>query len=110
MIPILETDRLVLRPLELADAEQVQTLFPCWEVVQFLTEACDAVTDFWFGTLGFPVLRVSKAIANTASRRISLKQGMRVVEIVERDYVCGRLPAEVWELPANEWQRYRRRS
>ena len=44
-----------------------------------MTEASDAVTDFWFNTLKFPVLRVPKAIANTASRRISEKQGMRVI-------------------------------
>jgi [ribosomal protein S5]-alanine N-acetyltransferase len=32
----LETARLELRPLELADAEQAQMLFPQWEVVRFL--------------------------------------------------------------------------
>ena len=36
MVPVLETPRLVLRPLELADADQVQVLFPRWEIVQFL--------------------------------------------------------------------------
>jgi RimJ/RimL family protein N-acetyltransferase len=36
MIPALETARLILRPLELADAEQVQRIFPHWEIVQFL--------------------------------------------------------------------------
>src|SRR5215475_11325436 len=51
-----------------------------------------------------PVLRVAKAIANTASRRISEKQGMRVVGVEDRDYVCGRLPAEIWEITADEWR------
>jgi [ribosomal protein S5]-alanine N-acetyltransferase len=32
----LQTDRLILRPLELADAEQTQLLFPQWEVVKYL--------------------------------------------------------------------------
>ena len=140
---------MLLRPLEIADATQIQELFPHWEVVkhlndrvpwpypadgahQFLsdvalpsmergeqwswsirlksdphqligcislmkgvhenrgfwlglpwhgqglmTEASDAVTDFWFNTLKYQVLRVPKAVANTASRRISEKQGMR---------------------------------
>jgi RimJ/RimL family protein N-acetyltransferase len=179
-IPSIETPRLLLRPLELADADQVQRLFPHWDIVkhlnalvpwpyppdgarQFLeqaalpammrgeqwtwsirpktdpdqligcislmkgeddnrgfwlglpwqgrglmTEASDAVTDFWFNTLGFPRLRVPKAIANTASRRISEKQGMRVVALVERDYVSGRLRAEIWEITAEEWNRRRR--
>jgi ribosomal-protein-alanine N-acetyltransferase len=30
------TDRLLLKPLQIADAEQVQQLFPQWEIVQFL--------------------------------------------------------------------------
>jgi len=178
--PPLETPRLLLRPLELADADQVQRLFPHWEIVKHLnarvpwpypddgahvffrdvelpamergehwtwtirlreqpdqligsislmkgehenrgfwlglpwhgqglmTEASDAVTDFWFDVLRFPVLRVPKAIANTASRRISEKQSMRVVAVLERDYVCGRLPAEIWEVTAAEWRARRR--
>ena len=176
--PSLETRRLLLRPLELADADQVQILFPHWEVVKHLnnkvpwpypadgarqfyeqvalpaiargehwtwsiflkaeprrligsiglmigdenrgfwlglpwhgqglmTEAADAVIDFWFNTLKFPVLRVPKAIANAASRRVSEKQGTRVVAVIERDYVCGRLPAELWEITAEEWKRRR---
>jgi ribosomal-protein-alanine N-acetyltransferase len=178
--PSLETARLLLRPLELVDADRVQMLFPHWDVVKYLravvpwpyppdgarqfvehialpamargeewiwsirlksepdqligtiglkkseeenrgfwlglpwhgqglmTEASDAVTDFWFNTLKFPVLRVPKAIANTASRRISEKRGMRVIAIVERDYVSGRLPAEIWEISAEEWNARRR--
>jgi hypothetical protein len=32
---------------------------------------------------------------------------MRIIQTGERDYVAGRLPAEVWEITANEWRRYR---
>lgn len=32
----LQTERLILRPLQLADAEQVQEIFPQWEVVRYL--------------------------------------------------------------------------
>ena len=179
--PSLQTRRLLLRPLELADAAQVQIIFPRWEIVRYLankvpwpfppdgaesyyrnvalpaiergeewhwslrlktnpdqiigaidlrkrenenrgfwlglswqgqglmTEACDAVTDFWFEILHFPLLRAPKAIANSASRRISEKQGMRLVATEERDYVCGRLLSEIWEITAEEW-RARKRS
>lgn len=178
MIPRIETPRLILRPVELADAEQTQRIFPHWEVVRFLaarvpwpyppdgtltyyrdialpgmlrgeewhwtlrlrtnpaeiigfislmkhadgnrgfwlglpwqgqglmTEAASAVTDFWFDALGFPEMRVAKAVENTASRRISEKNGMRLVAIEERDYVCGRLPAEVWAITAEEWRHH----
>jgi len=176
MIRSLETRRLLLRPLQLSDAEQAQEIFPHWEIVRFLnnrvpwpypadgvesyyrdvalpamkrgdewhwslrlklepgqmigcislmnreennrgfwlgahwqrqgliSEACEVVTDYWFNELKFSVLRVPKAIANTASRRISEKTGMRVIEVTERDYVSGRLPTEMWEITAAEWQ------
>lgn len=180
-VPVLETERLWLRPLELADAEQAQRLFPQWEVVRYLnntvpwpypadgaylfyrdvvlpavargeqwhwslrlkwapeqmigaialkqsesenrgfwlgvpwhghgymSEACVPVTDFWFDVLGYPLLRVPKAVENVASRRISEKQGMRVVATEERDYVSGRLLTEIWEITAGEWRSRRSR-
>jgi len=179
-IPELETVRLVLRPLSLADAPQIQVAFPRWEIVRYLnkkvpwpypadgakfyvgeialpamergdechwtirrkesveeliglisltkeenqnrgfwispewqrqglmSEACDAVTEYWFAVLRMPVLRAPKAIANEASRRISERQGMRVVWSGERDYVAGRLPSEIWEITAEEWRRQKR--
>lgn len=180
MTPELETARLILRPLSLADAEQAQPLFAQWEVVKHLSnqvpwpfppdgvlrfyqdvalpqaergeawhwtlrlktdpgrligaislqisdeinrgfwlglpwhgqglmsEASAAVTDYWFDTLGFPLLRVPKAAENRASRRISEKQGMRLVNTKESDYVSGRLRTEVWEITAGEWRERRR--
>ena len=176
MTPILETRRLVLRPLTIEDAPRAQELFPHWEIVQYLaavvpwpyppdgaltyyrdvalpaaargdewhwtlrlktdpelmigaialmrgevnrgfwlgldwqgqglmTEAAAAVTDYWFDVLGFPVLRVPKAAANDASRRISERSGMRLVATVERDYVSGRLATDIWEITAEEWRR-----
>jgi len=175
VISQLQTSRLFLRPLMLADAQQTQLLFPHWEIVRYLSnvvpwpyppdgayehyrdsalpamergdawhwtlrlktdperligsinlrkgedtnrgfwlgltwhrqglmaEACEAVTEFWFNTLKFPVLRVTKAVANVASSRISEKSGMRIVAMEERDYVSGRLPTEIWEITAEEW-------
>jgi len=37
VITTLKTPRLLLRPLELADAEQAQILFPHWEIVRYLS-------------------------------------------------------------------------
>jgi RimJ/RimL family protein N-acetyltransferase len=74
-----------------------------WHGQGLMTEACEAVTDYWFNTLKFPVLRAPKAAANTASRRISEKSGMRLVAREEREYVSGRLPTEIWEITAEEW-------
>jgi ribosomal-protein-alanine N-acetyltransferase len=73
-----------------------------------MTEAVSAVNDYWFEVLGFPVLRALKAIANIASRRISEKTGMRIIAREERDFVSGRLSAEVWEITAEEWKQARK--
>ena len=177
MTPELQTARLLLKPLAIEDAEQIQKIFPRWEIVRYLnavvpwpyppdgaenflrktalpemasgvswiwsirpktipeqligvislttkpagnrgfwiepawqgkgliTEACDVVTDYWFEGLRQPLLSVPKAVANGASRRISLKQGMRIVSREEKDYVAGRLPSETWEITAEEWRR-----
>src|SRR5262245_43599956 len=66
-----------------------------WQGQGLMTEAADAVTDFWFEELRFPVLRTQKMAANTASRRVSEKQGMRMIRVVEGEYVSGRVPAEI---------------
>jgi RimJ/RimL family protein N-acetyltransferase len=180
MVPAGETKRLILQPLEVADAAQIQELFPHWEIVRYLqsivpwpypqngalefirdvalpqmvsgtswnwtlrlknepeqivgnihlrkgerenrgfwigtrwqgqglmSDACEWTNDFWFETLGFPVLQVSKAAANPASRRISEKHGMRLVGVEEKDFVCGRLPSEIWEMTADEWRAWKR--
>lgn len=179
MIPEGATERLILRPVELADAARIQQIFPHWEIVRYMrnivpwpypsdgarqfleniaipqmergeawhwtlrlkirpervigsislrrnegdhrgfwlglawhgqrlmSEACAWANDFWFETLKFPLLRVSKAAANLASRRISEKQGMRLVGTHEVDYVSGRALAEVWEITAEEWREWK---
>ena len=76
---------------------------PRWQRRGLMTEACEVVTNYWFNTLKFPVLRAPKAVANAGSRRISEKQGMRLVAAEERDYVSGRLPAEIWQITVEEW-------
>jgi ribosomal-protein-alanine N-acetyltransferase len=176
-VPTITTSRLILRPLDLADADAVQAVFPQWEIVQFLTkkipwpypddgaltfirdialpamlqgegwhwsirpklapeqligvigltdkpnenrgfwldpvwqgrglmsEASTAITDYWFETLERPVLRVPKAVANLPSRRISERNGMRVIKTEDWDYVSGRFATEVWEITREEWRR-----
>ncbi|MFW0756861.1 GNAT family N-acetyltransferase [Pseudomonas sp. H11T01] len=177
--PTLYTERLILRPLELADAEAIQQQFPLWEVVRYLNamipwpypadgalsylqemalpaiargeewhwsirlksapeqlignvslmaeqdnnrgfwlapqwqgqglmgEASAAVTDYWFETLGRPLMRVPKASPNLASRRLSERTGMRLISTEERDFVSGCLPCNIWEITREEWRRLR---
>ena len=176
-----KTERLILRPISVGDAAQIQELFPHWEIVRYLrnvipwpypadgalqfirdftlpaiargdewiwtlrlksepervigvinlrrgphdnrgfwlglawqgkglmSEACVWANDFWFEALGFAVLRVAKARDNITSRRISERQGMRLIGVEERDYVCGRLPSEIWEITAEGWRAWKAR-
>ena len=180
MTPTGQTARLILKPLALEDAPQIQAVFPQWEIVRYLkaivpwpyppdgaityirdvalpaiergeewiwtlrlksapdqiigsvtlanreadhrgfwldlafqgkglmTEACVWVNDFWFETLGKPVLRVSKAVPNRASIRVSEKMGMRLVGHGEKDYVSGRFPSEKWEITVEEWRGWKK--
>jgi [ribosomal protein S5]-alanine N-acetyltransferase len=79
-----------------------------WHGQGLMTEACEAVTDYWFNTLKFAVLRAPKAVGNIASRRISEKSGMRLIATEEHEFVSGRLPAEIWEITAEEWNARRK--
>lgn len=78
-----------------------------WHGQGLMSEAAAWTCDFWFETLGFSLLRVPKAAANLASRRISLKHGMRLVSTGEQDYVSGRLSSELWEITAEEWRAWK---
>jgi ribosomal-protein-alanine N-acetyltransferase len=56
-----------------------------WHGQRLMTEAGDAVADYWFEALAKSVLRVSKATANIASRRLSESCGMRAISTALRD-------------------------
>ena len=75
-----------------------------WQGQGLMAEAAEAVTDFWFDALGHETLRVPKAVANGASRRVSEKGGMRRVRQEMRNYVEGRLLSDHWEITAVEWR------
>ena len=175
-LPVLQTPRLLLRPLQLGDAEAIQRIFPQWEIVRYMaahipwpypedgarrflqdialpamargiewhwslrlrsdpevligvislhdepdnnrgfwlspafwrqglmSEACAAVNTFWFEGLQRPCMRVPKAALNEGSRRLSQREGMRLIAQGESDYVCGKLPSALWELSREAWR------
>lgn len=78
-----------------------------WRGRGLMLEAVEAVTDYWFGQLGFQELRAPKASENIASVRISEKTGMRLLSRHDQHFVCGPLSAEVWSISREEWLRRR---
>ncbi|MCO8165357.1 GNAT family N-acetyltransferase [Pseudomonas sp. 21LCFQ010] len=174
-IPTFTTERLILTPLQLEDAADIQQLFPHWEVVRYLNhlvpwpypadgalthmrehslpgmeqgtqwhwmirlrdsqqsigsiclddspgnnrgfwlapqwqgqgymgEACKVVNRYWFETLGRPLMQVPKAADNQASRRVSEREGMRLVTVQKGRFVCGEMDKQIWELSREQWQ------
>lgn len=175
MQPTLLTERLILRPLTLEDADGIQQQFPHWQVVRYLnalvpwpypadgartylekialpaiargeewhwsirlksapealignislmdeqdnnrgfwlgpqwqgqglmTEACAAVTEYWFDVLERPLMRVPKAAPNLGSRRISERTGMRLIRTEMAAFVEGTFPRDIWEMTREEW-------
>lgn len=66
-------------------------------------EACTAIRRQWFEVMGQPLMRVPKAALNEASKRISVKDGMRLVGTHEGEFVGGTMPVGVWEMTREEW-------
>lgn len=80
-------------------------LSPPWQGQGYMQEACQVINRFWFETLERPVMQVPKAAGNAASRRVSEREGMRLIEVSEGDFVSGRFAKELWELRREDWSR-----
>lgn len=78
-------------------------LAPPWQGKGYMREACEVINAYWFEALGRPVMQVPKAVGNQASRRISEREGMRLIGTQEGDFVCGVLLKEVWEMTREAW-------
>lgn len=78
-------------------------LSPPWQGQGYMSEACAAVNRFWFQTLGRPTMRVPKAADNLASRRISAREGMRLLRVQDGHFVSGPIRQETWELTRDTW-------
>ncbi|WP_445570727.1 GNAT family N-acetyltransferase [Pseudomonas sp. E102] len=78
-------------------------LAPQWQGKGYMREACAAINIYWFETLERPVMQVPKAVGNLASRRISEREGMRMVGTQQGDFVFGASLKEVWEMTREEW-------
>jgi RimJ/RimL family protein N-acetyltransferase len=78
-------------------------LAPAWQGQGLMTEACAAVSEYWFITLNRAVMRVPKAAPNLGSRKLSERAGMRLIRTDEDNFVSGRFPRDIWEITREEW-------
>ena len=83
-----------LKPLVPADAEQIQRVFPRWEIVRYLVASVP-----W----PYP-----QGAANQRSVNLSQRAGMRLVRTEKAHYVAGVLDSELWEIDREAWRRIRR--
>jgi len=94
--------------MDLPDNNRGFWLVPEWQGQGYMSEACNAVNDFWFNVLGREVLRAPKAAINTRSKKLSERSGMRLVGRQKGQYVAGELDTELWEITREEWTRRHR--
>ena len=80
-------------------------LAPQWQGQGYMREVCEVINQYWFQTLGRPTLQVPKAAGNLASRRISEREGMRLIDTCEGHFVGGPMPKQTWELTRDQWLR-----
>lgn len=78
-------------------------LSPPWQGHGYMGEACEVINDYWFLTLGRPVMVVPKAVGNQGSRRISEREGMRLLRTERGRFVSAELDKEVWALDREQW-------
>jgi len=78
-----------------------------WQGQGLMSEAAAWTNDYWFDVLGFEVMRVAKSSGNPSSRRISEKQGMRLIGHDVQEFVSGAAETDLWELSAEEWRKYK---
>jgi [ribosomal protein S5]-alanine N-acetyltransferase len=90
MIDTLQTDRLLLQPLELKDAEQTQRLFPQWEIVQYMTTQipwpypADGAISF-YRDVALPAMKRGEAWHWTLRRKQSPENVIGAIGLVSKD-------------------------
>ncbi|MHA6195433.1 GNAT family N-acetyltransferase [Pseudomonas wadenswilerensis] len=80
-------------------------LAPQWQGQGYMQEACEVINAYWFEMLGRVVMQVPKAVENEASRKVSTREGMHLVDVHEGRFVSGSMMKEIWGLTKDDWLR-----
>lgn len=79
-------------------------LSPRYHRQGLVSEAIVPINDYFFDTLGHPVMRSGNAVPNLGSRRIKEKSGAKLVDVrKDSSFVGGIFDEEIWELTAEDW-------
>jgi RimJ/RimL family protein N-acetyltransferase len=117
MTPTLETPRLLLSPLALSDAEQIQEIFPHWEIVRYLATQVpwpyppDGALRY-IRDVALPAIERGTTWPWTLRRKSEPSRIVGCIDLRIREndnrgfwlYVSGRFPAELWEITAEQWR------
>ena len=69
----------------------------------YMSEIVHKTTDYAFGPLAMPLMRMNNAKENTASAKLKINAGAVLIREEEVDFVAGRLTAQWWELTPAQW-------
>lgn len=88
IVPILETARLILRPLELADAPAIQHEFPHWEIVRLMNGAIpwpypDDGAEIYIRDIALPAVARGKAWHWSLRPKIDPGQLIGVISLID---------------------------
>ncbi len=73
----------------------------------FMTEASQRVTDYVMGELGWPQLVTGNTVCNEASSKIKKSQGFELISVFPKEFVCGLMDYEQWQLTRRSWLKRR---
>ncbi len=73
-----------------------------------MSEATEAVTDYWFTTFEGRPMIVDNAAANVGSRRVKERIGAEFLGTHEFKFVSGLQPAERWKITQEIWSTYKK--
>jgi RimJ/RimL family protein N-acetyltransferase len=89
---LLETEHLLLKPLALADAEQIQRIFPRWEIVQFLNASVpwpypSDGAETWCRSAALPAMEREEEWHWTLRLRTSPEQVIGLITLTKGEHI-----------------------
>lgn len=82
---------------------------PYWKQ-GYMTEAVSTVNDFIFNELKVDRIVICNFKGNEGSRRVKEKTGATYIGTCEKNHHQGKTETELWELTAEQWEKFKAQS